>query len=77
MIFEIKLPKEDMHKFCSDCSIMKQRGIYIEVWQGNKVVCGSSMVGLGALDYDKPMYFLTHEHIGEEDIAPFRQWRVI
>lgn len=76
MIFQIKLPKEDMYRFCNDCGILKQRGIYVEVWQGNKVVCGSSMVGLGALTYDEPMYFLTHDHVEEKDLTPFSQWRV-
>lgn len=74
LIIQIKIPKLDIPAFCKVCAGFKSRGIYTEVFQDNKVVSGSSMLGLAMLDEDEPMYLMTRQYMSDDDIGLIQQW---
>ena len=73
-ILELKLTPNDIHFFCECCTALKNKGIHIEVGQDNKVICGSSFIGLGIIDFDKPVKVISHKALSKDDIALFIKW---
>lgn len=77
MIVEIKIPKEDITEFCDACTNLKSRGIYTEVFQGNKVISGSSLLGITTmLTDDEPVHLMTRQFMEDKDIDLIKKWIV-
>lgn len=75
-ILDLKLKEKDIASFCACCTLLKEKGINIEVGQDHKVICGSSFIGLAIIDFDKPVKVISHDFMSSEDVEMFKQWEV-
>ena len=76
MIFQIKLNKEDIEEFCEVCTQLKNAGVHVEVFQDNKVISGSSIIGLAIIDFDRPAHIITRVKIERTALEKLDRWRI-
>lgn len=76
MILEIKLKKEDIKEFCDVCTQLKNKGVYVEVYQDSKVISGSSIIGLTLIDFERSVHIITRVKIERDVIKKLNRWIV-
>lgn len=76
MILQIQLKQEDIEDFCNVCTQLKDSGVYVEVFQDNKVICGSSIIGLMLLDFTRPAHIITRVKIERNAIEALNRWKI-
>lgn len=74
MVFQIQLNKEDIEDFCDICTQLKASGVYVEVAQDNKVISGSSIIGLMLIDFDKPAHIITRVKVEHDAVQKLSRW---